>query len=759
MMKKGSVKNGESIHANEQELKLRAEITALNDEIVNLRSQVFKLRDEIHTLRNSRVLGRIIKTRDFIGNPATLPKRTIYKTRRTVAKFVPDFIRLPLMRSLRSTRSRVESQVREYRGRVVKTITVQNTAWDHGLPLVSVVIPYYNRVDTIDDTLDSLKAQTFQNFETIIVDDSSNDPASIKRLETIRDARVIHHETNQGVATARNNGIREAKGKYIICLDSDDMLDQTFIEKATLTLESNPDIALVTTYQDMFGVIDELVEKHTYEPLRLIQDNMVITAAEFKREAWEVSGGYKPHIGYEDWEFWLTLSEHGFWGKLIPEALFRYRTSIQSRYVNDKDVHWNNLKKIRSLHPKYKSIVKALIAKRRSQKLIIDPRTALINMQNEKDFAKISNGKPNVLVTVPWLDFGGVSTLLYNFTREVKDQVNFHFVTGLHNKNEWEYKFKHVSPFIYHMPNMLSDDPELHLEFISNYIAMHEIDILHIVHNGFIYDMLPELKKRHPNLRVISTVFNDRVPYLQQSVSARHYIDAFTTDNQAVGNIYENHMPSAKDVIKVIPNGIDIDDEFNPKKFERDTIRKKLHLDEDELAVFFIGRLSEEKNPDVFLEVALHYVTTGNKKLKFFVIGDGNMKLEVMKTIYDNKSPQLNYLGYQSKVAEYLAAADVFVLPSSVEGFPLSILEAMAMGVCVIASDVGAVPDVIKNGKTGFVVEAGSEIAISEALDTLLKNPHQLADIKVKSRAEVIAKYSQHALREHYTKLYIGDEK
>lgn len=723
------------------------------NEILNLRSQLFSIRDEIHTLRNSRVVGRIIKARDKVGNPATLPRRVTHKIRRTVAKFVPDKIRLPFMRSLRGAKSNLSVKAREYKDRAVVIKTVHNTPWPKDQPLVSVIIPYFNRADTIDDTLKSLVAQTFLNFETIIVDDYSSDPVSIEKLKTFKNIRIIRHKINKGVATARNTGIKQAKGKYIICLDSDDMLDPTFIEKATLALELNPDVALITTHQDMFGVVNEIFEKHPYDPLRLMQDNMVITAAEFRKEAWVVSGGYKPKLGYEDWDFWLTLSEHGFWGKLIPEPLFKYRTAMQSRYIEDKDVHWNNVKTIRNLHPKYKKMVRGLMASRQSERHVVSTNTGLINLSDRKHYLTVNSDKPNILVTVPWMDFGGVSTLLNNFTQEVKLDVNLHFITGLQSKNEWEYKFKAITPRVYHMSNLFDEDVALQLEFVSNYIATRDIDTLHIVHNGFIYPMLDELKKRFPKLRVISTVFNNRAPYLLQSTKEQEHIDIFTTDNLAVQNIYKKLLDKDKDV-RVIPNGIDSEAIFNPKLFEIGKIRQSLGLTSKDTAVFYIGRLSEEKNPDLFVEMADKLIKKGLEHTKFFVIGDGPMHSKIDHAIHHTKSTQIRYLGYQPNVAEYLAAADIFVLPSSIEGFPLSIIEAMAMNVAIVATNVGAVSEVIETGKNGIVVDEVDAGLLAENLEELIAKPDLLNKIKASNRSVVDKKYSNTILGRNYRKLY-----
>jgi glycosyltransferase involved in cell wall biosynthesis len=351
------------------------------------------------------------------------------------------------------------------------------------------------------------------------------------------------------------------------------------------------------------------------------------------------------------------------------------------------------------------------------------------------------------------MTFGGAETLIYNYCREIKDDFNITFVTGLQSNHEWEYKFKEITPYIYHLPNLFEDE-SLYIEFISNYVQTRNIDILHIIHNGFTFKMLPELRKRHTKLKIVVTMFNDRVEYFEQSIEVQEYIDAFTTDNQAVAKHYAKELGAGKS-ITVIPNGINCYEEFNPILFDRVAERKALGLKDEDLAIFFVGRLSVEKNPDVFIGAAEQILVTQNtKNVKFFVVGDGPMRPNVERLLKDIDNDAITYLGYQSEVAKFLSAADVFVLPSSIEGFPLSILEAMAMRVVVVASDVGAIPDVIKSGDDGFVVTPGSAPEIAEALSKLKANPKLLESMKDKSREKVEKNYSNRQLGKNYKQAY-----
>ena len=724
-----------------------------------LRQELFLSKEELHEMRNARMLGRVIKTRELIGNPRTFPMRSLRVARKSIGKRTPDIVRIPVGRAIRviqrvggSTKNVIDSTL-------TKVVVVSNEKWARR-PFVSIVIPYYNRHDTIDDTLLSLSRQTYANFEVILVDDGSTEEDSIKKLEALSKSSPVSleiiNQQNQGVAAARNTGIERARGKYIVCLDSDDMLEPTYIEKSLLVAETRPDIALTTTYMNMFGVKTEEYKQNRYDPLELYRNNMVTTAAMFRRDAWEKVGGYRTKIGYEDWEFWINLAENGFYGHQIPELLFDYRTALQSRYIDDKERHWNNVKAIRDIHPSYKKTVRKLNRLRQYRKLKVDSDTALINMSEAADYRIEGNLKRNVLLAIPCMTFGGAETLLYNFCRQTKDAYNISFITGLQSDNQWEYKFREISDKIFHLPNLF-EDKLLYLEFISSFITTRNIHVLHIVHTDFIFRLLPQIKKRHPHLKIIVTMFNDRVAhYVTGVVESQQYIDVITSDNEKTAKSFSKRL--RKDAqIEVIPNGIDSEKEFNQEMFDRARQRSELGLSEDETAVFFVGRLSSEKNPDVFIRAAKRIIKEPSlKKIKFYIIGDGPMRPVVDGLLRGIDESRVRYLGYQSDVARFLSAADVFVLPSSIEGFPLSILEAMAMEVVVVASNVGAISDVIRQDRNGYIIEPGSANDIVRALTELHSNKQRMNEMKQWGRADVDSLYSHKQLGKNYKALYRG---
>ena len=106
--------------------------------------------------------------------------------------------------------------------------------------MISVVIPLYNKEKAIRATLQSVLAQTYLDFEVIVVDDGSKDN-SLQVAPSIEDSRLrVIHKVNGGVSSARNRGIKEAKGEYIALLDGDDLWESTFLEEMIKMIEDFP---------------------------------------------------------------------------------------------------------------------------------------------------------------------------------------------------------------------------------------------------------------------------------------------------------------------------------------------------------------------------------------------------------------------------------------------------------------------------------------------------------------------------------------
>tara|TARA_R110002050_G_scaffold188521_1_gene322973 strand:+ start:448 stop:1299 length:852 start_codon:yes stop_codon:yes gene_type:complete len=199
-------------------------------------------------------------------------------------------------------------------------------------PLVSIVIPCFNDADYIEKAVDSALQQTYANKEVIVVDDGSNmvTKQALQRLK--RKVSVLITQENLGQSKARNNGIKKAKGLYVLTLDSDDFLEPNFCEKAEALIRFDH-IRMVSSYTRCFNAEREWVFKSKGGFLKdfLFQSSSLNNIL-FRKEDWEIIGGYdeKMTFGWEDWEFCIRLLQLGGECKIIPEVLFNYRKRTDS---------------------------------------------------------------------------------------------------------------------------------------------------------------------------------------------------------------------------------------------------------------------------------------------------------------------------------------------------------------------------------------------------------------------------------------------
>ena len=197
------------------------------------------------------------------------------------------------------------------------------------VPAVSVVIPCYNLGQFLDEAVDSVLAQTCQDFEILVVDDGSTDPLTSAMLASYaRPKTRVIRMPHRGLAAARNAGIEQAEGRYLCALDADDRLRPEFLERTLGVLENNPQLTFCSTWLRTFGE-----EEWDWTPARcdiptLLWENTVLTAALVRRDAVVELGGYDtgmPEQGDEDWDLWLRLAADGRTGTILREVLFDYR--------------------------------------------------------------------------------------------------------------------------------------------------------------------------------------------------------------------------------------------------------------------------------------------------------------------------------------------------------------------------------------------------------------------------------------------------
>jgi glycosyltransferase involved in cell wall biosynthesis len=202
-------------------------------------------------------------------------------------------------------------------------------------PLVSVVIPCFNQGQFIDDAVDSVLNQTYQDFEIYIINDGSTNENTIAKLHNYNKpkTKVIHTENN-GLASARNTGIRASSGKYILPLDADDKISPIYLEKAIEILEKHQEVKIVFGNAEFFGDKKEKLELWyfrddilDYDVKYFLTSNFIYCSSVFRRNDYDKTKGYNINMkyGWEDWDFWLSLLENGGIAYKLLDLCFYYR--------------------------------------------------------------------------------------------------------------------------------------------------------------------------------------------------------------------------------------------------------------------------------------------------------------------------------------------------------------------------------------------------------------------------------------------------
>jgi len=195
---------------------------------------------------------------------------------------------------------------------------------------VSVVIPCYNSSAFIVETVRSVVAQTLSDIEIVLVDDGSSENGVAWIGQAMTGAGSIPtrliSQSNAGVAAARNRGISEARGRYLLPLDQDDLIEPTMLQECFALLEAAPEIALVYTDRQDFGDIEKIWTAGAYDLGHLKYFNQLSYCGMFRKSLWASLGGYRINVnGFDDWDFWIAAALRGFRAAHLPKALLKHR--------------------------------------------------------------------------------------------------------------------------------------------------------------------------------------------------------------------------------------------------------------------------------------------------------------------------------------------------------------------------------------------------------------------------------------------------
>ncbi|HSH66827.1 MAG TPA: glycosyltransferase, partial [Bacteroidia bacterium] len=237
--------------------------------------------------------------------------------------------------------------------------------------LLSVVIPYYNLGQYLDEAVSSVLNSTYKNVELIIINDGSTDEASIQKLNQYKGCENIRvlDKSNTGLADSRNVGATMAKGPFLAFLDADDSVDSNYYERAIAILKNYENVHFVGAWTQYMGNSNAIWPTFNPEPPLICVHNTINSSSlVYKTDAF-LTGGRNDRsfkIGLEDYESVIALKASGYNGVAIPEILFKYRVRSNSMIKSvdgeiRKIYHQSIAEKHAALFSEFEEVISKLI--------------------------------------------------------------------------------------------------------------------------------------------------------------------------------------------------------------------------------------------------------------------------------------------------------------------------------------------------------------------------------------------------------------
>jgi glycosyltransferase involved in cell wall biosynthesis len=540
--------------------------------------------------------------------------------------------------------------------------------------------------------------------------------------------------------------LRDQVSPFVGLLDGRSCLEPTFLEKGAWLLATNPGIGFCNTQaRPLAG--DGPVWAYGFEQgSRFFEHNFAGPTWLIRRELLGVSDLAAIASGrqIELWRFWITQASRGHWGYTLSESLIRYpyTGSTPSFWSGERDDPEIDRER-RVLRQEFAGLMLAfpLAPRAEAQPYVVVPdHLPIRNSLSHPDPGQ----RRRILILMPWLIVGGAERVNLDLIRQLR-QLGYEvtLATTLRDvAHPWLGAFLNQTPDIFVLSNFLrlNEFPR----FLYYLIVSRKIDVVMVSNSYLGYQLLPYLCAYCPEVTFVDYLHSHEEQwknggYPRCGVAYQEQIDL----NIAASDYVRQWMigrGACAERIEVCYTNVDVD------KWQRDAgiraqTRIALGLNEDQLLIVFVGRLSQEKRPTLLAQIIRHLRQLTGPTFLCLVLGDGPERPLLEQTIIDLQiGDVIRVLGRidDNALSAYLSSADVFLLPSQIEGVSVATFEAMAMGLVPVVSSVGGQSELV-TPECGFLIPLGDhEVdAYIGALSALVRDPARCRTFGLAARQRV----------------------
>lgn len=617
----------------------------------------------------------------------------------------------------------------------------------HESIVLTIITVTRNPRHVFRDTAKFVQTQSLRPIRWLIVNDHSESVESYIMLREVvdKDGRflLINNTNSPGFSSGRNCAIQHLlrhPTKYFAFLDDDDMFELTAYEKCAWMLESLKNASICGTYVVGFGARKYKWIQGLHNGARVVNKNP-LTGSEIMRAEILSSTNCRfdesLKTGMEDWEFYLCVATNGRWGATIPELLFWYRQNpIEMRQKRWSSLFATEEETAEYIQKRYEGLDEGF------PNVVIRPTSPYEKLNFTLPFRNALGLGRNVLMIIPWMAIGGGDAANLALVKELSRRGYRVTIvcTLLHmHSDSMESKplFMQYTHDIFILPGMmrLADAPR----FISYLIESRRAELLLLSNSQLGYGLLPWIRTKYAALRIVDYVHNEEPKWKSGGYAAYSTVHQASVDrtftSSKTARQYMIDQGHNEFTVEVGYLGISLDNLPRVSLAQKLALRDSLNIPRNSTVVIFLGRMVPHKKPRVALEAFIKALSLIRKseggrlpdkdRYTLLMGGEGQMLPEIkrLSAPHGDMIRTLGRLGHSSAL-QYLAASDIFCLPSLSEGVSFALAEAMALGVTPLTSRLGGFPELLgENGEYGLMVNVTGDVGVdSNAFALPLKN-------------------------------------
>lgn len=714
---------------NQQLTEINQQLTEISQQIQDLSTQIARKEQEIQEIYRSKAWRMVLflrKIRVFLIPSGSRREVWVQSSLRVAAYIRQNGLGRFLERAIKYLKEPTSMNLTSNKEQFSFLLSDGTIC---SMPAISIIIErpsdYEQLQFTEMDLIDWLETQTFNDAEIVVWDREEN-------LATMVSKNEISWAAKDMETLCQN-----LAGKYI-CMASPDLLERnhTYLEANLLALETEDLIFTINLIGKSYNLLENIgdgnLPSNCDSPYQrqfirrdCIRNDFIIDVSKYldgRENQPVVVGKIIEHISSVS----DTIT-------MIPaniDLTINTEWTLDGHYViakNKNEISWERIG--HTIHP----------------------------VNTVLPFNKDVSHLPTVLVFMPFLAVGGAEKLMLKLIQELKDRIRFIVVTV--EKTDatlgtmTDLFFKEI-PHVYTLADYLQ--PRLYFFFLSYLIEKFEVQSFYIANgSNWIYDHLLMLRQKYPPLRIVNQVYDHQFGWINKyNNKIADAIDAHISANPKISHAYLRYDVQPER-IHFIEHAVDIN-EINPDDYPSSRcieIKNKLGLPVDKKIVVFCARLHPQKRPLDFIEIARRL--SSEELIHFLMVGDGPLTLAVEEQVKRTGLRNLTRIPFYFPVSDIYAIADVFVLTSEYEAMPLVVLEALAMGKPVVATDVGHIRDVLEMTKGGTVISSISDI--SAFCTGILRSLEENFDTAL-MRYEISRRFGLSVISKKYFAVWLGEQ-